>query len=126
MARSWSPLVFPLTALLLAVPATRAMADVIDGDWCFADGRRFEIRGPDIVTPAGSRTTGDYSRHHFSYVVPKSDPDAGKTVDMRLMNENTVFLWLGGQTSETEAPPQVWHRCLPEVSWGGLAGWSFT
>jgi hypothetical protein len=126
MARSWSPLVIPLTALLLAAPLADAMADVIDGDWCFADGRRFEIRGPDIVTPGGSRTTGDYSRHHFSYVVPKSDPDAGKTIDMRLMNENTVFLWLGGQASETEVPPQVWHRCLPAVSWSRRAHRKFT
>jgi hypothetical protein len=126
MARSWSSLVLPLAALLLAAPLADATADVIDGDWCFADGRRFEIRGPDIVTPAGSRTTGEYSRHHFSYVVPKSDPDAGKTIDMRLMNENTVFLWLGGQTSETEAPPQVWHRCLPAVSWSRPVHRNFT
>jgi hypothetical protein len=102
--------------LLLAASGGRALADVIDGDWCFPDGRRFEIRGPDIVTPAGIRTTGDYSRHHFTYVVPKGDPDAGKTIDMRLMNETTVFLWLGGEASEMQAPPQVWHRCLPAVS----------
>ena len=61
------------------------------------------------------------SRHHFIYVVPQSDPDAGKTIDMRLMNENTVYLWMGGPTSETEAPPQIWHRCLPSVSFKGAA-----
>jgi hypothetical protein len=106
-----------ISALLLAATlAPPALADRIDGDWCFPDGRRFSIRGPAIVTPSGTSTTGDYSRHHFDYVVPASDPDAGKTVDMRLVNENTVYLWLGGVASETEAPPQVWHRCLPEVS----------
>jgi hypothetical protein len=105
--------------LFAAALPNRAVADVIDGDWCFPDGKRFSIRGPSIVTPSGTPTTGDYSRHHFTYVVPKSDPDAGKTVDMRLMNENTVYLWLGGVASETEAPPQVWHRCLPEVSLAG-------
>ena len=120
MARFLAPLVLPLAGLAMLMPI-RAMADVIDGDWCFPDGRRFEIRGPDIVTPAGSRTMGDYSRHHFIYVVPQSDPDAGKTVDMRLMNENTVYLWMGGPASETEAPPQIWHRCLPAVSFKGAA-----
>ena len=37
---------------------------------------------------------------------------------MRLMNENTVFLWFG-EASETQAPPQVWRRCLPAVSRSG-------
>ena len=123
MAGIRSLLSLPLAGLVLLMPI-RAMADVIDGDWCFPDGRRFEIRGPDIVTPAGSRTMGDYSRHHFIYVVPQTDPDpdAGKTIDMRLMNENTVYLWVGGPDSETEAPPQIWHRCLPAVSLNDFAG----
>src|SRR6516164_6516342 len=91
LMRRPSSLTFLIAILLVAASGGRALADVIDGDWCFPDGRRFEIRGPDIVTPAGIRTTGDYSRHHFAYVVPKGDPDAGKTIDMRLMNETTVF-----------------------------------
>jgi hypothetical protein len=110
----------PLLRLSLAAAITfawitRAAADVIDGDWCFPDGRRFSIRGPEILTPAGTRTTGNYSRHHFSYVVPQSDPDPGKEVELRLMNENTVYLWFETQASQS-GPPQVWHRCLPEVS----------
>ncbi|HZT20183.1 MAG TPA: hypothetical protein VFA23_12325 [Dongiaceae bacterium] len=117
MTARWRPRLFALSTLAAAsLPIGHAMADVIDGDWCFPDGRRFSIRGPAIVTPAGSRTTGNYSRHRFSYVVPGTEQDAGKTVDMRLMNENTVFLWLGVSGNATEAPPQVWHRCQPEVS----------
>ncbi len=55
----------PLLRLSLAAAITfawitRAAADVIDGDWCFPDGRRFSIRGPEILTPAGTRTTGNY------------------------------------------------------------------
>ena len=46
-----------LLALMLVVAAAAcpraAMADVIDGNWCYRDGRHFSIRGPDIVTPAG-------------------------------------------------------------------------
>jgi hypothetical protein len=121
MARALSSLVLSFAGLALVMPFA-ARADVIDGDWCFPDGRRFEIRGPAIVTPTGAKTAGDYSRHHFTYVAPSTDPDAGKTIDMRLMDENTVFLWLGGQASETEAPPQIWHRCLPAVSLSDPAG----
>jgi hypothetical protein len=47
-----------------------SLADVIDGDWCRADGKRMKIRGPEIVTPGGNQTRGDYTRHRFSYVVP--------------------------------------------------------
>jgi hypothetical protein len=101
--------------MALAWPIGRAAADVIDGDWCFPDGRRFSIRGPEILTPAGTHATGSYSRHRFSYVVPQSDPDSGKQVEMRLINENTVYLWLEIQASQA-GPPQIWHRCLPEVS----------
>ena len=103
----------------LAWPIDPATADVIDGDWCFPDGRRFAIRGPEILTPAGTHATGSYSRHHFSYVVPQADPDAGKQVEMRLMNENTIYLWLETQALQAGLP-QVWHRCMPEVSELGM------
>ncbi len=35
-----------------------SLADVIDGDWCRADGKRMKIRGPEIVTPGGNQTRG--------------------------------------------------------------------
>jgi hypothetical protein len=50
----------------LCLAGSPAKADAIDGDWCFADGRHFSIRGPRITTPAGRETQGDYSRHAFS------------------------------------------------------------
>ena len=46
-----------------------SLADAIDGDWCKADGKRMKIRGPEIFTPGGNQTRGDYSRHSFSYVI---------------------------------------------------------
>jgi hypothetical protein len=117
MAKAMSPrLPVSVAALLLFGMPAAALADRIDGNWCFPDGRHFSIRGPEIVTPAGSSTTGDYSRHHFSYVVPSADPDPGQAVEMRLMSEDTLFLWLGGEAAAAVAPPQVWHRCPPEVS----------
>ena len=91
-----------------------ALADAIDGDWCHqASGRRFSIRGPQIVTPGGKHMAGDYSRHWFNYVVPAPEPGAGKTVFMQLLDENTVHLRLGEQTA---ANPETWIRCSPTTS----------
>jgi hypothetical protein len=94
-------------ALLLGMRA--AHADVIDGSWCLDSGRRMSIDGPNIVTPAGTRTKGDYSRHYFQYVVPAGDPGAGETISMQLLNEETVRVHEGGADV-------IWHRCGPSVS----------
>lgn len=99
------------------IGASPACADVIDGHWCFPDGKRFSIQGPDIVTPGGSHIQGDYSRHFFTYVVPQADPDAGQTVSMALINEDTVHLRIGTTPSYSSGgPAQVWHRCGPPTS----------
>ena len=99
-------------AALLALSARAARADVIDGNWCSADGRSFSIKGPEIVTPAGTHSRGSYSRHAFSYVVPAGDPGAGGTVSMVLLNETTVRLWVGANTDAAE----TWRRCPPPTS----------
>jgi hypothetical protein len=105
-----------LAALALVLSPTAARADVIDGDWC-ATGRHLSIKGPEIVTPAGTRLQGNYSRHAFSYVVPPAEPDGGQTVAMLLLNENTMNLRHGADaTSAAQAPAQVWLRCAPPVS----------
>jgi hypothetical protein len=99
-------------AALVVGAAGPAWADVIDGDWCQPDGRRFSIHGPAIVTPSGTATSGNYSRHFFTYVVPAGDPGAGITIFMRLLNENTVDLRRGAD----QDPGEIWHRCAPAVS----------
>ncbi len=71
-----------IAALGLAMLAGPALADAIDGNWCHTDGRRFTIRGPEIVTPGGKRMEGNYSRHWFSYVAPAPEPGAGETIFM--------------------------------------------
>lgn len=102
---------------LMMAGAPTAWADVIDGHWCFPDGQRIFIQGPAVVTPAGSHIEGDYSRHFFSYVVPPSDPGAGQTVSMSLVNEETVHLRIGSQPAySADGPMQVWHRCGPPTS----------
>ncbi|MFI4988931.1 MAG: hypothetical protein ACHQF3_16005 [Alphaproteobacteria bacterium] len=105
---------FAATVLALVAPA---WADVIDGDWCQADGRHMAIKGPDIVTPGGTRTVGNYSRHSFSYTVPQADPGAGKTVMMILVNELTVNMRMGADAADAaKGQAEVWHRCAPPTS----------
>lgn len=96
--------------LMLVAGAHAVRADAIDGEWCDESGHHFVIKGPDIVTPQGTKTSGTYSRHAFSYAVPASDPSAGATIFMRLLNEETVHLRVG---DDQAAPVQVWTRCKP-------------
>jgi hypothetical protein len=106
-----------MSCALIIAGAVPAWADVIDGHWCFTDGERISIQGPAVVTPAGSSIQGDYSRHYFTYVVPPTDPGAGQTVSMMLMNEDTVHLRIGtGPSYSSDGPVQVWHRCGPPTS----------
>jgi hypothetical protein len=99
-----------LAATLAAWPWTEARADAIDGNWCFDDGRRLTISGPTIVTPGGRQIAGNYNRHGFSYRVPDSEPSAGATVNMVLLDEYNVRVEVGGGTS------QIWRRCAPATS----------
>jgi len=93
------------------------LADVIDGNRCYPDGRHFSIRGPDIVTPAGTSAKGDWSRHSFTYQVPPAESDGGQTVYMLLQDENTVVLAVGTQPIVADpARVQIWHRCADQVS----------
>lgn len=101
-----------LGALLSLRPA---LADAIDGHWCHMDGRRLEIAGPAIVTPAKTRTQGQYDRHYFTYTAPAADPGAGTTIDLTLINETTVRLKPGDGAEE------IWSRCGPPISQYGPA-----
>ena len=106
----YSGLRFAVLAFGLCL-SSAAWADAIDGDWC-RDGRHFSIDGPGIVTPSGTPTIGDYSRHGFAYAVPDSEPDAGTAIIMVLIDEDTVRLErrqsrAGERIGETE----TWKRC---------------
>ena len=95
-------------ALLAVFGAGAARADSIDGNWCAPDGRQMTINGPEIVTPNGARTSGNYTRHDFSY----SAPGGRDTVSMHLMNETTVQL----RPSLTCERTEIWRRCSRPVS----------
>lgn len=88
-----------------------ALADAIDGDWCHANGKRMSIRGPAIVTPGGQQTSGNYTRHFFSYVIPAGETGAGTTVEIQLLGEYLAHARQGGDPSVQE-----WRRCQPGVS----------
>ena|SRR5213594_3563742 len=101
-----------VAAGVLCLAASHARADVIDGDWCKADGKRMKIRGPEITTPGGNQTRGDYTRHSFVYVVPAGEAGAGETVSIILLSEYLAHARQGG----ADAPIQVWNRCPPGVA----------
>ena len=104
-------------AFAAVLAASEVRADAIDGNWCYTDGRRMAINGPEIMTPAGTSTIGNYSRHYFTYKIPAADPNAGQWVYMALQNENTVNITTGADpTTAAKAPIEVWHRCPPATS----------
>ncbi|NKB50134.1 MAG: hypothetical protein GKS02_12330 [Alphaproteobacteria bacterium] len=100
--------------LAVLLPASVAHADAIDGHWCHSKDGRIEISGPSIVTPGGTQLLGTYGRHSFAYVVPATEPAAGATLNMILIDDDTVHLTKGSDaTSQT---PQIWHRCPAPIS----------
>ena len=98
-------------ALIIMLASGPAAADAIDGDWCHA-GRHLLIDGSKIVTPGGSMIVGEYDRHAFRYVVPKSESGAGENVFMVLRSEEIMSFW---QTPEEnpapDSKPETWRRC---------------
>jgi len=85
--------------------STPAIADAIDGDWCAKVGRHLKIDGSKIKTPGGNNITGNYERHSFSYVVPKGEALASKTIHMQLQSEDLMLLTLPDGLIEK------WNRC---------------
>ena len=112
----WRRLFCAFGGLVLAVllPTGAAQADAIDGDWCHTEAGRMEIRGATIVTPGGTQMQGLYGRHSFSYKVPAAEPGAGATLNMILIDDDTVHLANGADAAS--AAPQIWRRCPETVS----------
>ncbi|MEP4377416.1 MAG: hypothetical protein ABJ215_10850 [Alphaproteobacteria bacterium] len=100
-------------AVLLFLPLAPAHADAIDGNWCNQELGYLEIRGPQIVTPGGNRLSGDYDRHGFRHVVPAGEPQPGASVDMVLVDDDTLHRVVAPGAA---AKLEVWHRCQAPVS----------
>jgi hypothetical protein len=90
----------------LVAVAAPAVADRIDGEWCFSS-QSLQIEGPSIRTPGGSQIKGDYSRHAFSYVVPSPEPEAGAEIAMQLLSEELMTL----SRKRGDKPEETWRRC---------------
>jgi hypothetical protein len=99
-------LIGALAALLLT--AAPALADKIDGNWCYK-ARSMSIDGPNIVTPGGTRMAGLYHRHGFKYTVPAGEADAGAVVEMIQFDDYTIQVMTAppGGAARTE----IWKRC---------------
>lgn len=103
---------FALCLAIAALSAHPARADAIDGEWCQPDGRNMSIRGANIVTVGGNGIVGHYTRHAFSYVIPGAEPGAGQTVQMVLLNEDTVqLMWPEAAVKPPAKQLEIWHRC---------------
>ena len=102
-------------ALALLAPTKRAWADAIDGNWCFSDGRRLSIQGPELMTPGGKRMKGEYDRHAFAYVIPADETGAGTKAFMDLIDDDTMLLKLGAQPLST-GEGETWKRCAAPIS----------
>lgn len=98
-------------ALAALVAPQAVQADALDGEWC-RDAMSLTIQGPNILTPGGTQMTGDYARHHFRYVIPQGEPQAGDTVEMSQLSEEDMDLRItpaaaGAEPGEWER----WRRC---------------
>ena len=102
-----------IAAALIAGLPGRAHADAIDGNWCGPTGKLIVIDGPAVTTPAGNAIIRDYSRHAFSYDVPESEPEAGGTVFMSLMNDDLMRLSLQPAGATEAGEGEFWRRCKP-------------
>lgn len=96
-----------VAASAIALLPAPALADAIDGDWCSPGGKHIKIDGPKLVTPAGAKIEGNYTRHAFSWVAPASEPDGGKTIYMVLLNDENAEVRIGSPV----AKPERWKRC---------------
>ena len=113
MARTLLHLFLALLIVCLVLNSDDAQADQIDGHWCYKDGRSLSIRGPQIITPGGSKMRGDYDRHGFAYVVPKGEEGAGEKVLMVQQDNNTIHAW---RASSEPGKSEIWRRCDPRTS----------
>ena len=104
MLRSISLIAIPIAAAVVFT-AGMAWADGIDGTWCYADGQRLTIKGPQLTMAGGKQIEGDNDRHGFAYVVPAFEPDAGATITLVLNGEAQM------RVISPAHPDQLWRRC---------------
>ena len=100
-----------LLSLALSSAAALSEAGSLDGRWCSPDGRRVAVSGLAVITPAGREVTGRYSKEAFSFVMPESEWDGGKTIWMELKTQNSARVSVQSQHQEGPPPHDLWTRC---------------
>lgn len=77
-------------------------------------------RRPKIVTPVGTVTLANYSRHAFSYEVPALEANDGAAIAMIVLNGEMLNLSLGAPPGNGGTEVEVWHRCQAQTNFGPL------
>ena len=98
-----------LLVMFLICSGFPALADAIDGQWCF-ERKNFSIDGSNFTTPSGKSITGEYDRHAYAYVVPDGEEGAGDRIEMTLIDDETIHLQRPSNNS-SESILEVWKRC---------------
>ena len=62
-------------------------------------------------TSSGHQTSGNYTRHFFSYVVPPDETGEGTAIEIQLLSETLARERRAGDPAVHE-----WQRCKPGVS----------
>jgi hypothetical protein len=107
-----------LAAAAVLLPPSEGYADQIDGHWCLKKPfKRLSIDGNTIITPRGSRATGENTHHGFTYQVPSNEPGAGSVVVMDQLSDDEIHLRTGADRKSAQAAkPQSWGICPPNIS----------
>jgi len=107
-----------LAAVAVLLPPSKTHADQIDGAWCLKKpAKRLTIDGNKIITPRGSRSTGENTHHGFTYQVPSNEPGAGSVVVMDQLSDDEIHVRTGADRKSAQAAkPQSWGICPPNIS----------
>jgi hypothetical protein len=101
-----------LTFSIIMASTIHALADRIDGAWCSPSGESMTIEGSQAITPGRKSVTGNYTRHHFDYVIPQEEKDAGEIISAdQIDDKNIQVRVLRGPDQKTSEPDKIWQRC---------------
>jgi hypothetical protein len=78
---------------------------------CSPQQQHISIDGPVIVTPGGQRTTGNYGRHTFDYIIPDGEAGAGDAVSMTQHSEQRITVRRKPAGTTDFSDPVPWRRC---------------
>ena len=69
------------------------------------------INGSQVVTPGGKTIIGRYTRHHFDYVIPQGEENAGNRVSADQIDDQNIQVTEGRHTADPPNAHVIWKRC---------------